>query len=283
MTISEMIPGMKPGATLRNIAFGVVYLFFFPVILPLLPFLVGFFVYRNYGGWATKLSAIPGITTNGGVQSGAVATIYILLVFAVLGAGAGGSDEVNGSNGSDLEDNGDGEEQAEAADEAETDEMDHADESDSSSEGIEADDTDDPAEDESTAEDQTEESTASPAEGEEVELRVAVWDETENNPPGERAEVWIEGTGSWYPDLEFGGETLEDAGPFERYSEGEIYIYPDGRDNGAEILATVGFDEEFISSSPRDAVRIEIYDERVIVVGTPVEAQHGEYEIEFDR
>lgn len=68
-----------------------------------------------------------------------------------------------------------------------------------------------------------------------------------------------------------------------RYDIPKGYSYPDGHDDGVKILATVSFDEDVISNSPRDVVRIEIHDERVIVVGTPVEAQHGEYEIEFDR
>ncbi|QLG27408.1 hypothetical protein HUG10_07535 [Halorarum halophilum] len=117
----------------------------------------------------------------------------------------------------------------------------------------------------------------------EVTLRIAAWDETENTPPGEQAEVWIKGTGSWFPDFEFGGDLLEDAGPFVRNSDGELFIYPDGREAGTEIVATVYFDENFISNSPRDMVRIDIHDERVVVGGSPIERNHGEYELVFER
>lgn len=288
--VAEKLPGMKSGATGRNLVVGVLYLFLLPfvisIVVVLLPIVTGAVVGTNYRGAADRLTALPGVSKGGGVKTGLVAGFYGLVIWALFGVAGG--DDPNGDV--PTIENNDADDLEETNAEAEDTETDATDETEDDETEGEEDEVDADEEDEVDAdveredlENGSEEGNGPSEEGEEVTLRLSVMDETEDNPPDERAEVWIRGTGSWYPSVEFGGETLEDAGPFERYSEGEIYIYPDERDGGVEILATVYFDEDFISNSPRDSVRIEIHDDRVVVVGTPVEAQHGEYEREFDR
>ena len=84
-------------------------------------------------------------------------------------------------------------------------------------------------------------------------------------------EVWIRGSGSWYPDLE-AGESLETVGPFEVGAEieGSFYVYPFGRD-GVELPVTIKLEENHISDSPRDLVMISIEEGQLLVSGTPVE------------
>jgi hypothetical protein len=109
----------------------------------------------------------------------------------------------------------------------------------------------------------------------EVSLRVALTDYTENNKPN--PEVWIEGTGSWYPDIEFGGDVFIPDEPFSN-DNNKIYIYPDGRE-GNEIIVEVVVSDEMISESVKDTIHIEIYDDIIKVWGTSIE----EFEKDFTR
>lgn len=115
-----------------------------------------------------------------------------------------------------------------------------------------------------------------------IELRINVSDETSAWESGTSGlpdlEVWVRGTGSWFPDTSFGGDTLEDAGPFPVGEETEFAIYPDGRD-GTEIMVEVLVDEDMIAGSPRDAIDITIDDTTVNVFGTPIPG----FEVEFER
>jgi len=112
----------------------------------------------------------------------------------------------------------------------------------------------------------------------EVSLKIIVWNDTEKNEPN--LEVWIKGTGSWYPDKEsmrFGGDYFIPVEPFSNNGINEIYIYPDGRD-GNEIMVEVFVTEEMISESDRDTIHIEVYDETVKVWGTSIEGVTKEFE-----
>jgi len=112
----------------------------------------------------------------------------------------------------------------------------------------------------------------------EVSLKIIVWNDTEKNEPN--LEVWIKGTGSWYPDkesMEFGGDYFIPVEPFSNNGINEIYIYPDGRD-GNEIMVEVFVTDEMISESDRDTIHIEIYDETVKVWGTSIEGITKEFE-----
>lgn len=90
MSIAAKLPGMKPGSTARNLGVGVLYVVTMPLWLFVFPFIVGLFVWRNIYGWAETLDALPGIGSEGGLVAGALAFVYIVVIFAVLGAAFGG-------------------------------------------------------------------------------------------------------------------------------------------------------------------------------------------------
>ncbi len=102
----------------------------------------------------------------------------------------------------------------------------------------------------------------------EILLEITVTDDTVRLPPGPDTEIWIRGSGSWFPDLRFGG----DLKGFARFPVGEehaFFIYPDGRD-GREIRVPFQMTAGMISGSVRDRTHVEIYDDRVVVLGTAI-------------
>jgi len=104
----------------------------------------------------------------------------------------------------------------------------------------------------------------------EASLKIAIWNDTEKNEP--ELEVWIKGTGSWYPDkesMEFGGDFFIPVEPFSNEGINEIYIYPDGR-TGNEIMVEIFVTDEMTPKSDKDTINIEISDETVIVTGTSI-------------
>jgi len=111
----------------------------------------------------------------------------------------------------------------------------------------------------------------------EVSLKIAIWNDTEKNEPN--LEVWIKGTGSWYPDkesMEFGGDFFIPVEPFSSEKVNEIYIYPDGR-KGNEIMVEIFVTDEMTPNSDRDTIHIEISDEVVIVWGTSIAGTTQEF------
>lgn len=122
---------------------------------------------------------------------------------------------------------------------------------------------------------------------EEIELRIAIFDDSAERPlisglgtsanSGSRAELWVRGYGSWFPDLEFGGDgnTL---GSFPIGEEHEFFVYPDGRD-GREIRVVFRMTADMISGSDRDMIQIGISDTTVTVSGTAIR----DFEQQFER
>lgn len=94
MSIADTIPGMKPGSTGRNaivgLVYGVVALSIGPFILALIilasPLLAAIAVGKNYKGAADKLSGLPGIDPEAGLQSAVVAFVCVVLLLAVVSA-----------------------------------------------------------------------------------------------------------------------------------------------------------------------------------------------------
>ncbi|MBC8388965.1 MAG: hypothetical protein ISS14_04840 [Actinobacteria bacterium] len=112
----------------------------------------------------------------------------------------------------------------------------------------------------------------------EVSLKIIVWNDTVENEPN--LEIWIKGTGSWYPDKEsmgFGGDFFIPVEPFSNEGINEIYIYPDGR-TGNEIIVEIIINDEMTPESDRDTIHIEISDETVIVTGTSIAGITKEFE-----
>lgn len=109
-----------------------------------------------------------------------------------------------------------------------------------------------------------------------VSLKLAVYDDTEDSP-GEAMEVWTEGLGSWFPDLEFGGDGTV-IGPYSVDDELEVFVYPDGRD-ATEISFTLKITDQMVSESDRDMVQLSLYDDRLEVLSTGLSNK----EATFDR
>lgn len=92
MSVTELVPGMRPGSTVRNAAVVVVYLFF----IYLWPLIAAVVIGTNRHGAADKLSRLPGVSEGGGAISALVAfagtTVIITIVLGLLGAGGNEGD-----------------------------------------------------------------------------------------------------------------------------------------------------------------------------------------------
>lgn len=89
MSITERLPGMRPGHTTRNVFVAL----FYPTAAALLflasPLLIAAATARDYRGTAGRLERLPGITSSGGLQAGAVAGCYTLVVVALVVSASG--------------------------------------------------------------------------------------------------------------------------------------------------------------------------------------------------
>lgn len=102
-----------------------------------------------------------------------------------------------------------------------------------------------------------------PADEEPILLKVAVWDDTESTPPSEM-ELWARGNGSWFPDLEFGGDSVA-----MQIDDRKLWVYPDGR-SGREIMVSLEPPADLIEDSTADSVTVAVNDRVVEVSGTSV-------------
>lgn len=101
-----------------------------------------------------------------------------------------------------------------------------------------------------------------------VAVRVSVADYTESRPVY-RTEVWLRGVGSWHPDLKHGADVRMYPG---RRIGGidTLYFYPAGRD-APELRVPVALADSLCPAGcDRDAVRLEVWDDRFEVWGPPV-------------
>ena len=60
-------------------------------------------------------------------------------------------------------------------------------------------------------------------------LRVSVSDRRESDQSSVRTEIWARGSGSWFPDMRFGGD-VRNFGPYMLGSTAEMVFYPLGRE-----------------------------------------------------
>lgn len=100
MSIAEGIPGMRPGATIRNIVVLLVAIVFLPLLVLAFPVIIGVAVGRNYGGTAERLAVLPGIESKGGVKAGVIAFGYMIVVIAIIGTIGGTGSTSNGGEAS---------------------------------------------------------------------------------------------------------------------------------------------------------------------------------------
>lgn len=98
MSISEKLPLVADGSPARKLGVALLYGITVWIWLPLLPFIVGVFVWRNSYGWAETLDALPGIGPDGGLVAGGIAFGYFIVLFAAFGAVFGGGSS-DGSSG----------------------------------------------------------------------------------------------------------------------------------------------------------------------------------------
>lgn len=84
MSLTDTVPGMRPGSTGRNVV-GLVYLVSMPVLLAFFPVVAGLVVGANVGEAADRLSSLPGVGGGGGVVTGVAAGAYSVVLFGVLG------------------------------------------------------------------------------------------------------------------------------------------------------------------------------------------------------
>ena len=117
-----------------------------------------------------------------------------------------------------------------------------------------------------------------------VMVRVQVWNETENRPLHEKAEIWLRGHGSWWIKSEVQlGAAAKNLAPREVGIQDKLYIYPDSRDGREIEIAFMMTPEMNPNGSDRDSIIVTIYDDAVEVVGLALEATGGEVEQRFGR
>ncbi|QLG61073.1 hypothetical protein [Halorarum salinum] len=104
MSLAQKFPLMRTGETGRNAAVAIGYFVTIPLWVMLLPFIV---FWRDYGGIATSLSGVPGISAGGGVVSGVVACVLCLVLVGLVSAALPGGDAPGqGDAGVDAEEPG---------------------------------------------------------------------------------------------------------------------------------------------------------------------------------
>ena len=98
-----------------------------------------------------------------------------------------------------------------------------------------------------------------------VTLRVSVSDETTVRPVSGRPELWVRGAGSWFPNLEFGGDVCDYQGLVVGSSQ-EFVFDPTGMDD-PEIAFDVPITDGLCPvGCARDTLLISIWDDRFEVL-----------------
>jgi len=112
-----------------------------------------------------------------------------------------------------------------------------------------------------------------------VTVRIAVFDDTEDAPIHERAEIWLRGLGSWW----IAKENVKNVPGREVGSVDTMFIYPDAR-GGNELSVKFKMTTEMCPQGcARDLISVAIQDSYVVVSGTPIEAANGEFEVKLRR
>lgn len=119
-------------------------------------------------------------------------------------------------------------------------------------------------------------------------VRVIVWDDTENRPIHDKAEIWFRGHGSWWlkpHSSKFGGEVKElGRRPFGVKLTGDesIQFYPEGRD-GREINVPLMMTNTEHPDGVADNIEIKISDNSVEITGLPIKSATGELTMKVPR
>ena len=112
-----------------------------------------------------------------------------------------------------------------------------------------------------------------------VSVRVGVYDDTERRPMPEKAEIWIQGLGSWW----IVRETVKNVPERQVGAVDTIFVYPDGR-SGKEISVRFKITTDMCPQGcARDLISVAISDTEVSVQGTPIDAANDEFEVILKR
>ncbi|MDO9108438.1 MAG: hypothetical protein Q7U89_05545 [Coriobacteriia bacterium] len=126
--------------------------------------------------------------------------------------------------------------------------------------------TGDPADDPAKPSDTNDPAVAKP--GATMTLRILLWNDTESKAP-KNLEVAV-GAVTWIPANPTVPSQSGDLAGLAVGKDLQLELYPDGR-TGKKLVVTIRLTPEMRSGSDADAVHVEIRDDSVRVLGTPVE------------
>ncbi|MBU4556073.1 MAG: hypothetical protein KJ747_04300 [Actinobacteria bacterium] len=126
--------------------------------------------------------------------------------------------------------------------------------------------TGNPADDPATPSDTKDPAVAKP--GETMTLRILLWNDTEGKAP-KNLEVAV-GAIKWIPADPTVPNQSGDLAGLAVGKDLQLEVYPDGR-TGKKLLVTIRLTPEMRSGSDADAVHVEVRDDQVRVLGTPVD------------
>ncbi|MDP2233033.1 MAG: hypothetical protein Q8K89_05310 [Actinomycetota bacterium] len=126
--------------------------------------------------------------------------------------------------------------------------------------------TGDPIADPATPTDTKNPAVAKP--GETMTLRILLWNDTEGKAP-KNLEVAV-GAVKWIPADPTVPNQSGDLAGLAVGKDLQLEVYPDGR-TGKKLLVTIRLTPEMRSGSDADAVHVEVRDDSVRVLGTPVD------------
>ena len=114
-----------------------------------------------------------------------------------------------------------------------------------------------------------------------TQMRVVIYDDTEQTVITRQAELWVRGHGSWHYGRGIDYSAVQDITirPGQRTL---IYFYPHGR-NGPEIIIPVVYNRNWSSGAAKYALDITITDDRYEVYGLPYNQAEGESSWEIVR
>ena len=115
-------------------------------------------------------------------------------------------------------------------------------------------------------------------------LRVMIWDLTESNPIHSKAEIWMEGIGSWWIRRAFDvGDSVKMLGKHQVGGKRQFFFYPESRNGREIIIPFMMTDKMNPEGNVRDSLSITFSDGEIEVVGLPLEAATGNVSMNFKR
>jgi hypothetical protein len=131
---------------------------------------------------------------------------------------------------------------------------------------------------------QTAPATDSEATSEGYMVRIQIWDDTQNKKPHPQAEIRFPGYGSWWleKELKHGG-AVKDIALYPAGKKGRFYFCPDSQEGRKISIPFMMTDKMSKTGSPRDAIIINLSDNKVEVMGLPIKAATGKVSLVFKR